>query len=818
MPLLELSFESKEDSLSVRRFAAHEAMSSLFSVSVWARSTHDDLDLEAFVGKEAALRIVSGMRFALAPERSFTGVVSHMELLQAEATGLSTYYLRIVPRLWLATQRRNHRVFQHKSVPDVVEALLHEWHIEHEWRVHRPSYPKLDMRLQYGESDFDFISRLLEEAGISYSFTVDADQPKRGSLLVLHDAPQAAEPRAGGPLTHAENPNQSAEQEFVSHVRLAQQVRPGRVTLRDHDFRQHHTFKLLGKSPAGKGVEDLLEHYAFAPGSFLVEVEEKGIEELGHLAETALDHAVDKGLHLPGADHGIGKKVAGAVEKKVHGIVDDKVSHFVDKGAHLVGEKVGHAIGGTAGHVVGEVAGKVAGKIAGGVAGSIAHGLAGVLGRLVGDDKGKARHSEKAGSERATKLLESARANRRSVTFETNAIDLVPGTVFSMGGHGRTDLGQDKKLLVTELSLEGAPGEEWSTSAQAVFAEHPHRPPMKTPKPSLQGLQSAVVVGPPGEEIHTDEFGRVRVQFHWDREGTFSDASSCWMRVSQGWAGGGYGMIAVPRVGHEVLVAFLEGDPDNPIVVGRVYNATSRVPWDLPAHRTRSGWRTDSSPGSGGFNEIMFEDAKGHELVRVQAEKDLEKVVKHNEGISVGVDRRSSIGAVDESHVGVRHNVTMKHAGDGGPTFFEMVDKRIHFSTGEASITLDGPNITLQAKGRVFIHSSDDEVEILGGPWVKINCGPVKAGESDTVTMHHVTGVVRDQDGKPLKDCTVVVKASDGAVQQVQTDDGGKYFALVPPGMCEVSLPGGKRYGVMGMNLDTMGVEPVVVEDEGPVA
>jgi type VI secretion system secreted protein VgrG len=306
------------------------------------------------------------------------------------------------------------------------------------------------------------------------------------------------------------------------------------------------------------------------------------------------------------------------------------------------------------------------------------------------------------------------------------------------------------------------------------------------------------------------------VQFHWDREGTFSDASSCWMRVSQGWAGGGYGMIAVPRVGHEVLVAFLEGDPDNPIVVGRVYNATSRVPWDLPAHRTRSGWRTDSSPGSGGFNEIMFEDAKGHELVRVQAEKDLEKVVKHNEGISVGVDRRSSIGAVDESHVGVRHNVTMKHAGDGAPTFFEMVDKRIHFSTGEASITLDGPNITLEAKGRVFIHSSDDEVEILGGPWVKINCGPVKEGESDTVTMHHVTGVVRDQDGKPLKDCTVVVKASDGAVQQVQTDGGGKYFALVPPGKCEVSLPGGKRYGVKGVNLDTMSEEPVVMGDGGP--
>jgi hypothetical protein len=203
----------------------------------------------------------------------------------------------------------------------------------------------------------------------------------------------------------------------------------------------------------------------------------------------------------------------------------------------------------------------------------------------------------------------------------------------------------------------------------------------------------------------------------------------------------------------------------------------------------------------------MFEDAKGRELVHVQAERDLETVVKRDESRSVGVDRRTQIGAVDESHVGVRHNVTMRHAGDGGPTFFEMVDRKIVLSTGEASITLDGPNITLEAKGRIFVHSHEDDVEILGGPWVKINCGPVKEGESDTVTMHHITGVVRDQDGKPLGGQTVVVKGSDGAVQQVVTDGGGKYFALVPPGRCEVSLPGGKRYGTNGANLDEMNIE-----------
>jgi type VI secretion system secreted protein VgrG len=280
-------------------------------------------------------------------------------------------------------------------------------------------------------------------------------------------------------------------------------------------------------------------------------------------------------------------------------------------------------------------------------------------------------------------------------------------------------------------------------------------------------------------------------------------------------------MIALPRVGQEVLVAFLEGNPDHPVVVGRLYNERSPVPYELPANKTKSGWKSDSTPGAGGFNELMFDDAKGRELVSMQAERDRETLVKRNEVISVGNDRRTSVGAVDESRVGVRHNVTMAQVAGGGagseagPTFFEMIDKRIHLSTGEASITLEGPNITLAAKGRIFIHSSNDVVEILGGPWVKINCGPASEDE-DTATSHHITGIIRDQDGKPAPDMVVVVKASDGSIQQVTTDSSGRYFALVPPGKCQVSIPS-KPFGAMGPNLDTMGDEAVTFDDSGPV-
>src|SRR5690349_16515892 len=161
-------------------------------------------------------------------------------------------------------------------------------------------------------------------------------------------------------------------------------------------------------------------------------------------------------------------------------------------------------------------------------------------------------------------------------------------------------------------------------------ARRPRVPPrVVTPKPKISGVESATVVGPPGEEIHTDEFGRVRVHFHWDRESRMNDNSSCWLHVSHPWAGRGFGMINLPRIGQEVLVDFLGGDPDRPIIVGRVFTNLQKVPYALPANKTQSGWKSESSPGGGGFNEIRFEDAKGSEQVYIQAEKNLDKLVKN---------------------------------------------------------------------------------------------------------------------------------------------------------------------------------------------
>jgi hypothetical protein len=232
-------------------------------------------------------------------------------------------------------------------------------------------------------------------------------------------------------------------------------------------------------------------------------------------------------------------------------------------------------------------------------------------------------------------------------------------------------------------------------------ARVPYRPPHVTPKPTATGVESATVVGPAGEEIHTDEFGRVRVQFPWDREGKLDDGSSCWIRVSQGWAGTGYGMMVIPRVGQEVLVGFLDGDPDQPIIVGRLFNNTTRVPYPLPKRKTVSTYKSDTSPHDGGFNEILFDDTKGAEYVYVQAQKDLWKRVKHDEKeetgnnrqIQIGDNQNTFVGAVDSTVAGVTHDVSVGHAR------IQKFDKKITITVGEVTITLDGPNISVVASG-----------------------------------------------------------------------------------------------------------------------
>jgi len=516
--------------LAVHRFAVREEVSSLFSISLWIRSKDPSLDLDALVGHPASLRIAAGYAFVHQPgARRWGGIVSRAEQTHAvhSAPGQaehSSYHLQVVPSLWLLHQRCGNRIYQHLSIPEIIDRLLAEWSIAPSWEIDRARYPKLEHKAQYAETDYEFFCRLLEEAGIAFSF---ADDEAEGSRLTLSDRLEANPPRPGPPIPYADNPNEAAEKEFVTNVRLAREVRPGAFAFRDADFRRP-AFALLGEAPREPAPEDRLEQYHYNPGAFLVET------------------------------------------------------------------------------------GKPAGT-------------------PTADDQGFARHDAKYGRELADRALQGERAGVRAVSFDANTHDLAPGAVFSIDNHHHPALSTGRKLLVVSSSLEGSPNGEWSFSGLAVFADAPFRPARRTPKPVIRGFQSAVVVGPAGQEIHTDEFGRVRVQFPWDREGKKDDHSSCWVRVTQGWGGAGWGTMDLPRIGQEVLVSFLEGDPDQPAVVGRAYNAIQRVSYKLPEHSTRSTWKSDTSLGSGGFNEIMLEDRKGKELVWQQAHKDRKRVVNNDE-------------------------------------------------------------------------------------------------------------------------------------------------------------------------------------------
>jgi type VI secretion system secreted protein VgrG len=636
------------DTLHVREFDVHERISALFSITLTVVSENPDIDFEAAVGHPASFTLSSGISAASRP-RTWTGVLSQLHQLAVEEAGLSTYHLEIVPTLWLLTQRRNHRMFQQLSELDIALEVLSDWGIEPTKRL-RGTYKKRKYRVQYAESDYDYLCRVLEDAGISFYFEQDGEETK----LVLADAPQSNELRK--PKVAFRDEPTEALREHVTAVRIGRKVRAGRYTVRDHDYRRPPDYKLIASAAKG-GVEDKLERFHYTPGAFLFEA--------------------DKGEATPHAD-----------------------------------------------------------------------------------SKGKYRTDEAEATTLAEKRLAAKRGEAVVCTFETNVIDLAPGVVMSMLDHPRSDLHEDKRLLIVEATHGGTSEGEWTHHCEARSAAVPYHPPLKTPRPKVNGVESATVVGPPGEEIHTDEFGRVRVHFHWDRESKMDDESSCWIHVSQPWGGAGYGGMNLPRVGQEVLIDFLGGDPDRPIIVGRLYTNLQKVPYGLPANKTQSGWKSNSTNNTGGYNEMMFEDSAGKELVRMQAERDLNKLVKNdesvtighdrtklvkrnddltvgknrskrivdNESVTVGINRTTTIGQIDANTVGAQHVVTISAAA-GGATSTTHTDGKIVLTTGKgATITMEGSTITIEAEMIHVVSSKGTEVAsrggdvlITGGPMVKIN-------------------------------------------------------------------------------------------------
>jgi len=661
MSLLELALENNEDSLSVRHFAVREPISGLFDVSILARSRLPGLDIESFVGRPGAFMMMGG---PLSGPRAWSGIVTHFQMVQAEPTGLSSYFVRIAPQMYLLRLRKRNRIFQHLTAPQIIQKILQEYSIVHKMQtidVHQEH----EYRLQYEETDFDFVNRLCEEEGISYYFKQVPQGTQYTTEMILTDKPESRDDRPALPFVYA--PNQDARQEFVRHVKLAHRIRPGAATFRDYDY-VRPDFHLLGDAEKAKKPEDFYELYKYDPAA------------------------------------------------------------------------------------------------------------------LVKDRRGKPRvPAEFEGNQVADIDLAAARRGKRLISFDSNAYDLGPGVLFQIENHPRADISAEKpRFLCTEIYVEGRHDGEWNLSGTAAFVEEKaktrFRPVKNTPKPVIEGVESAIVVGPKGEEIYTDEHGRVRVQFHWDRDGQYDDKSSCWIRVSQAWAGGAFGMIVLPRIGQEVLVGFLEGDPDQPVLVGRAYNKVAPIPFVLPDQKTVSTWKSQSSPKAEGWNEITFDDAASKELMYIQAQRNLSKLVKANENertganrtIIVGANRSSFIGAVDSYVIGKRHvaavmppkevDVTKGEEPVIPPmkTMMETVHPKITHTTSKATSIIDDKDIVLLADRNVIFKSGGDV--IVEGKHVYINtkgvsgkAPKVEAGASDGARKiaGRTLGAVKEVFGQP---------------------------------------------------------------------
>lgn len=372
----------------------------------------------------------------------------------------------------------------------------------------------------------------------------------------------------------------------------------------------------------------------------------------------------------------------------------------------------------------------------------------------------------------AQREYERLDAHRHLGGGRSNATAFAPGTRLVIV----TPQGVEIEVVVTEVDHLGdspevalgdaGSGPNYANTFECHPLEVPYRPQRKTPRPRIHSLHTAVVTGPPGEEIHTDEHGRIKVRMHWDRSAGPDEDASCWLRVAQSWSGNGWGSSFIPRVGMEVLVAFLDGDPDRPLCVGCVYNGDHRTPYTLPDERTKTTIRTQSSPGGDGHNELTFEDAAGAEEVYVRAQRNLRTQVLQSESRTVGADQSVQIGndqtlAVDgDRHTTIKGNHTLAIDGGGtegvkgsqmtvnGDVEVEVTGTgvvkitaatRIELHVGGSSIVMDGQTIQFQA-GAGTMQRLDDAAVVMAGRGALMRL-------SSTVMVNAATGATLQMDG-----------------------------------------------------------------------
>ncbi|HEB6825590.1 TPA: type VI secretion system Vgr family protein [Salmonella enterica subsp. enterica serovar Typhimurium] len=584
-----------------------ETLSELFSYVVQLKtpdtlnlgyvSPAANLPLKPMVGKDLCVNIeLDG-----GGKRHISGLVTAARVVGHEGRSV-TYELRMEPWVKLLTHTSDYKAFQNKTVVDILDEVLAEYPYPVEKRLVE-SYPVRTWQVQYGETDFDFLQRLMQEWGIYWWFEHSEDS----HTLVLADAISAHKACPDSPLVEWHQEGLKLDKEFIHTITANESLRTGQWVLDDFDFTKPRS--LLANTVANP-------------------------RETGHAT----------------------------------------YEHYEWPGDYF----------------------------------------------------------DKSEGEMLTRIrMEAQRSPGSRVLGGGNIRTLMTGYTFTLENYPTAEVNQEYLLMQTLLFVQDNAqhsGQDQHFTFSTRFELHPtrevFRPQRTVSKPHTKGPQSAIVTGPAGQEIWTDQYGRVKVQFGWDRYGKMDENSTCWIRVSYPWAGKGFGMIQIPRIGQEVLVDFKNGDPDLPIIVGRTYNQDTMPPWGLPGMASQSGIFSHSlygGPTNG--NMLRFDDKTGAEEVKFHAEKDLNTTVKNNETHTVMVDRTKTIIKNETNSIGEDRNTTVtKNHGlsvklaqtiNIGTTYRLDVGDQFTLRCGNAALVLhkDG---SIEFCGKQLMLHTSDVIQLIG--------------------------------------------------------------------------------------------------------
>lgn len=611
---LEVITQLGSNVLLITGFQGEEAISRLFRFQVdMIADAKSSIAFDAILGTKVTIRLNN----ILNKPRYFSGICNRFGQGSADAD-FCTFQLEIVPQAWLLTKTAQSRIFQQKTVPEILKVVFAGIGSAVEYKITGQYQPR-NFCVQYRETDFDFASRLMEEEGIFYFFTHTAD----GHKMVIGDSAQAhPDLPLGGTLTFEKNSQESWVEDRVIAWQKQQELLTGKFTLWDH------CFEVPGQNLQGQGV--ITDSAQVGKAAHKLKAGSADTREV-------YDYPGSYALRFDGINSGGGEQAA-----EVQKIFKDN-----DRTAGL-------------------------------------------------------RQQQEA----ATGVLIQASSTCRN---------LASGHKFTLQKHPHGD----GPYVITEIKHEvvspvdyrtGAPNPfQYSNTFMAIPSAIPFRPQRVTPKPTIQGTQTATVVGPSGQEIFTDKYGRVKVQFHWDRQGKKDAASSCWVRVGQAWAGKRWGASFWPRIGQEVIVAFLEGNPDSPIIVGSVYNAEQMPPYlgngldsKHAADHKVSGIKSNSTPDGQGFNEWRFDDNKGKEQIFIHAQRNLDITVKNDALERVFANSHSIVGMEkDGAKSGDRYEMVYQDQhGNIKRNLIEKVEGNLQLTVGKGNAQ-DGGNIDIVVEKNV---------------------------------------------------------------------------------------------------------------------